>query len=164
MRQSTNQAIRPVVMAQRNLLAWSKFQTSMCSKMNQCIGTKSVLTPQIRSNVSMRRSNFRSMQNFKRIVSFPCSILRKQYDISQINARYRQSTIICSQVRTRKFTVRSQNFIVFVGTQGLFHPTFVSIFRNDCRLSMLHKFGHSSFGIRTEHSPLTLNHHSQFLG
>ena len=84
MRQSAYQPVGPVVTTQSNLLFRRKFQTAMSTEVNQRIGLKTELRPQIRCNISVRRCGIRTMNNLKRIVSLSGGILRQQHHIPEL--------------------------------------------------------------------------------
>jgi hypothetical protein len=56
----------------------------MSTEVNQRIGLKTELRPQIRCNISVRRCGIRTMNNLKRIVSLSGGILRQQHHIPEL--------------------------------------------------------------------------------
>jgi len=101
----TNQSVTPVVAAESHLLSRGIFQRTVGSEMDECIGTETITSPEIRGNISVRRCLVGAMHNLEGVASHACHHLWKQSHITKLQSCYRQLTIIGSHIFAREGTI-----------------------------------------------------------
>ena len=129
----------------------------MCAEVYQHIGFETVLCPQVGSDVGVRWRSVGAVHDLKSIIPFARSVLRKQHDIAELHTCHSKFAVGSCHKLAWELAVCLHHFLVFLWSEGLFHPTVVVVLADEGRLSVLHKVVESTLGVKVEHRPLTLN-------
>lgn len=122
--------------------------------MNQGIGLKTILCPEVRGNVSVWRSSIRSVNNLERIFTGTGCVLRQQYNITELQAGDSQPSVSGCHVVTGKLSVSGNHFSILLGTDRLFYPAFILFSGDQFRISGFHEAVESTFCVQIEYCSL----------
>ena len=114
MRKVAHKSVAPVLTAQGHLLARSEFKAPVRPEMNESIRLESVLGPQIRCNIGMRRCGIGAMDYLEIIVAHPGRKLRKQHHIAEPEPCKGKIAFRSGHIASGKFPVHGHSLGIHV--------------------------------------------------
>ena len=97
----------------------------MCSEVDNSIGIKTIASPKIGCDISMRGSHISAMNDFEIIISNSGGCLRNEYDVAELESCKGKISVLGLKTMTGELAINSSDFFRHFFTKVFCNPFFI---------------------------------------